>query len=135
MIQEKFIFAKLDSTPTEAETRCKKPCLKMTNKISVISDNDGFYSSILKFRFRERVRVEKKVVVYKLFDFIIDIGSSLGLWLGLSALSITDLAIESFTVVKKWIGKGFKKVKTSKEDSMPSNYPKVEDLCSDEKYQ
>ena len=85
--------------------------------------------------FSNKVAFSKKFIPYKAFEFIIDIGSSLGLWLGLSALSITDLAIESFTVVKKWIGKGFKKVKTSKEDSMPSNYPKVEDFCSDEKYQ
>ena len=35
-----------------------------------------------------------KVIVYGWFEFIIDAGSSLGLWLGLSALGIWDLAVE-----------------------------------------
>ena len=47
------------------------------------------------------VRVEKKVIVYTFFNFIIDVGSSLGLWLGLSALGITDLAFEAFMLAKK----------------------------------
>ena len=104
MIQESFIDPMYDFRPTEAETKCKKPCKKMTNKITVISDTFLTGSrTYFKFRFKETVRVEKKVVVYTWFDFIVDVGSSLGLWLGLSALGITDLGIEAFLVVEKWL--------------------------------
>ena len=93
-----------DSRPTEAETKCKKPCKKMTNKITVISDIYKPGSDThLKFRFKETVRVEKKIVVYTWFNFIIDVGSSLGLWLGLSALGIADLAINAIMFAKKWL--------------------------------
>ena len=43
------------------------------------------------------------LVAYTWFDLITDVGSSLGLWLGLSALGITDLAIDAFKVAKKWL--------------------------------
>ena len=35
-----------------------------------------------------------QVVIYGWFEFIIDAGSSLGLWLGLSALGIWDFIVE-----------------------------------------
>ena len=37
---------------------------------------------------------------YTHFDFIVDVGSSLGLWLGLSALAIFDNLVECLRVVK-----------------------------------
>ena len=88
--------------PTEMEKKCKNPCKKMTNKVSLkVDKNRNFTFASIKFRFKKTVRVEKKVVVYTWFNFIIDVGSSLGLWLGLSALSITDLVIEAFMMAKK----------------------------------
>ena len=102
MIYESFILLKYQSKPTAAESRCKKPCKKMTNRISMISDKSKSPFSYYEFRFKEKVRVEKKVVVYTWFNFIVDVGSSLGLWLGLSALGILDLALEAFVIAKKW---------------------------------
>ena len=89
---------------TKAEKKCKNPCKKMTNTLSVISESVEYelYTNI-EFRFKKTVRVEKKVIVYTWFNFIIDVGSSLGLWLGLSALGILDLAIEAFMVAKTWL--------------------------------
>ena len=104
MIEEKFITPKLESELTEAEKKCKKPCMKMTNKISLRAENDLEYPKYaeLILKFRKEVIVKKQVVVYTWFNFIVDVGSSLGLWLGLSALGITDMTIEAFLVVKKW---------------------------------
>ena len=103
MIYESFVIPLFGSKSTAAESRCKKPCKKMTNRISMISDKSRSGHSVYEFRFKEKVRVEKKVVVYTWFNFIVDVGSSLGLWLGLSALGITDMAIEAFIVAKKWL--------------------------------
>ena len=36
---------------------------------------------------------------YSLFDLIVDIGSSLGLWIGLSALGVFDLLIEAGDII------------------------------------
>ena len=79
------------------------PCEIMKNTISLISDESGFGGTIVGFSFKKTVIVERKVVVYSLFNFIVDVGSSLGLWLGLSALGITDLAIEAFMLAKTWV--------------------------------
>ena len=99
-----FRYPTYDSRPTRAEKMCKKPCRKMTNKVSLISDEHyNTSNSKFKLRFKKTVQIRKKVIVYTFFNFIIDVGSSLGLWLGLSALGITDLAIEAFMLAKTWV--------------------------------
>ena len=104
LIDENFWAPKWDRKLTKAETKCEIPCKKMTNLISLrASENYSSYATSLEFRFKKTVKVEKKVLSYTGFNFIIDVGSSLGLWLGLSALGITDLAIEAFMVVRKWL--------------------------------
>ena len=97
---------KRDFDPTESEVKCKKPCKKMTNKVFLQPFNQrggGPSSAKLTLKFEKEVKFEKKIVSHTWFDFIIDVGSSLGLWLGLSALGITDKAIEAFMVAKKWL--------------------------------
>ena len=106
MITDNFISKKDDWEFTMAEKNCMIPCSKMTNKVSLRAENEPKLNenhnvAYLILKFKESVKVEKKVVVYIFFNFIIDVGSSLGLWLGLSALSIIDLGIEAFIVVKK----------------------------------
>ena len=102
MIENNFITPKENFRPTKAEKKCKNPCKKMTNTLTLVDDSRAGLTT-LELRFKKTVRVEKKVVVYTWFNFIVDVGSSLGLWLGLSALGITDLAIEAFMVVRKWL--------------------------------
>ena len=103
MIQDKFMTPKENSKLTAAEVQCKNPCKKMVNKVSLRAKNDGVISNdaFLTLMFKKIVKVEKKVVAYTWFNFIIDVGSSLGLWLGLSALSIIDQAIEALMVANK----------------------------------
>ena len=104
LILNKNIRPRCTREPTEMEENCKKPCKKMTNKVYLIGDEESkLLDTDVWIRFKKTVRVEKKVVVYTLFNFIIDAGSSLGLWLGLSALGIIDLAIGAFMVAKKWL--------------------------------
>ena len=102
LINENFMTPKTDFRLTKAEKMCKNPCMKMTNTLSLVADYETKSASKLEFRFKKSVRVERKVVVYTWFNFIIDVGSSLGLWLGLSALGILDLALEAFGIVRKW---------------------------------
>ena len=88
-----------------AEVRCKSPCKKMTMILSPIGEENGVGvgSSSVTLRFDKLVKIERKMVVYTWFNFIIDVGSSLGLWLGLSAIGITDLGISGVVLVMKWL--------------------------------
>ena len=109
LINENFWAPKWDRKLTKAETKCEIPCKKMTNLISLRASEGGekvsnnYSAAYLELRFKKTVKVEKKILSYTGFNFIIDVGSSLGLWLGLSALGITDLALEAFVVVRKWL--------------------------------
>ena len=95
-----FISPKGKLETTMAEKKCKNPCKKMTNTLSLISQKIHRDRTSINSKFKKTVRVEKKVIVYTWFNFIVDVGSSLGLWLGLSALGITDLVIEVFLLAK-----------------------------------
>ena len=104
IIHLQFIEAKISKKLTQVEMNCKKPCRKMTNRVSLADKAFlGCNVASVEFRFEKTVKVEKKIIVYTWFNFIVDVGSSLGLWLGLSALGITDLVIEAFMVAKKWL--------------------------------
>ena len=43
-----------------------------------------------------------KVYSYDEFDFVVDFGSALGLWLGLSCLSILDNILETLMSIKTY---------------------------------
>ena len=44
-----------------------------------------------------------------MFNLVVDLGSALGLWLGLSALSIFDLVVDSYKTAKHVISMVSKK--------------------------
>ena len=56
------------------------------------------YASIT---FHPKVVVTERVPNYSMFQYIIDVGSSLGLWLGLSVLGLHDLAVSAVQVIKE----------------------------------
>ena len=64
MIYQKFMAPKSKRKPTVAEKKCLKPCRKMTNKVALT--NEEYIEdpiAVLEFRFKEMVRVEKRVIV------------------------------------------------------------------------
>ena len=101
MILHNFTSPIENALPTKAEKSCKSHCRKMTNTVTLRTEHKELHSYLI-IRFKNPVKVGKKTIVYTWFNFIVDIGSSLGLWLGLSALGITDLMIEAYMVAKKW---------------------------------
>ena len=84
---------------------CKQPCLH-TRTTSLVKNEKGISGTVLQFN--EDVVFTKKMTTYGYFEFIIDIGSSLGLWLGLSVFGLTDLFIELTDKIRKIFDKTFK---------------------------
>ena len=79
----------------KAQKKGKKPCLKTTVLVErrVKQVKDKYYSYTVDLLFNTDVVFKRRVVAYDMFNFVVDIGSSLGLWLGLSILNITDAII------------------------------------------
>ena len=55
----------------------------------------------LMLKFDDLVVHRTKVLAYGFSDFLIDLGSSLGLWFGLSVFGITDLGMTAYQWIKK----------------------------------
>jgi hypothetical protein len=70
------------------QKNCKKPCLQLKTLTRFISrqefskqKNSGKKTQLI-LRLPENVTTYKQVLSYGWFEFIVDTGSSLGLWLG-----------------------------------------------------
>ena len=87
----KFIDTTFYLRKTEVENRCRKYCSSLTANIQVREKLHLKYSTGIHLTFNPRVKVTEKVFNYSPFQFIIDVGSSVGLWLGLSILGLYDL--------------------------------------------
>ena len=86
-------------TIPESQT-CLRPCqeVKAISKLKNWAQLSTDYSVKLmgiNLNFRKTVKVTTHHKAYGLFDLIVDVGSSLGLWIGLSALGMFDLVIEA----------------------------------------
>ena len=81
---------------------CKRPCKK-----AVIQHKKIFYMSnypkfgVLKLKIGSNIPKETEIYSYDIFSLAVELGSALGLWLGLSLLSLFDLAIEYYNYLRK----------------------------------
>ncbi len=77
--------------------KCLPPCLTMqiNLEISVERSNlpDG---SVFDLIGNDIVVVNTESYAYDIFNLVVDLGSALGLWLGLSAISIMDFVVFHF---------------------------------------
>ena len=78
-----------------AKERCKESCNITQSDIVVrkmIKAKGKSKTNTLKLKFANLVVHKAKVLDYGISNFVIDLGSSLGLWFGLSVFGLTDLA-------------------------------------------
>ena len=90
-------------TTYPAKESCTKPCTVTQPNIFFEYEGKAHYHlvSSLVLNFGNQVVYTSKKLAYGPSDFLIDMGSSLGLWFGLSVFGITDLGIMAFQWVKK----------------------------------
>ena len=74
------------------EEECRQSC-KETIYVVNEKGSKKYRRSTAYITFNQKVIVTEKVPNYDLFKYIIDVGSSLGLWLGLSVLGLHDLVV------------------------------------------
>ena len=93
-VYENYSIPSMMYVQNKAQKACKKPCLKTTilveRKRKHLSND---YEHTVDLLFNTDVSFKRKIVAYDMFNFVVDVGSSLGLWLGLSILNITDTLI------------------------------------------
>ena len=92
--QEKIVEVLFEYRKNFAEEKCKRPCVVMTNHARLKGRGaTKFGISGAYLEFSPKVSMKSKVKAYDTFQFIIDVGSSLGLWIGLSALGLMEFVL------------------------------------------
>ena len=83
---------------------CPKPCIEVRILCQKTNIENNYYDdSNMYIYFENSVKVTNYILAYGLFEMVVDIGSSLGLWIGLSALGIFDLLLDVAAALKeKW---------------------------------
>ena len=96
-----FLWDLIGGDDPEEIKNCLPPCLTMIiNKKKTYYLENNLDLAFLHLNTNEKVTVLKDVYSYDLFDLVVDLGSALGLWLGLSALGIFDFIIMFFGYAK-----------------------------------
>ena len=97
----------IDLKPMAIQKNCTDPCL--TTEIDVqlrskgASDHPKKTYARVNLDFDTAVEKRYRVISYDFYNFLIDIGSSLGLWLGISVLSLTDIVLQMFVSMRSII--------------------------------
>ena len=85
---------------------CLRPCKTMQIKLKQVSSRSNkLVQAKLKVRVKEWATVHTQVYSYDILSLTVDLGSALGLWLGLSCLSILDHILENWISMKKYCTK------------------------------
>ena len=79
------------------ENLCPKPCTEMQYRARIRMTGPD---RNIKLSFNSKVQYSGKMLTYNHFNFLIDVGSSLGLWFGVSVFGLTDLGIQTFNFLK-----------------------------------
>ena len=81
---------KLKLTSEECKPSCTQ--MKVASKMTSYASGNwsGYYFTML---FNDIIKVQKEVTSYDIFSLCVEIGSSLGLWIGLSAMGVFHLIV------------------------------------------
>ena len=83
--------------------QCLPPCT--TYKVKIIeTDNysNAYEQARLSYFFEDYIDVYTEMYSYDIFSLVVDLGSALGLWLGVSAICILDNIFIVWNVIVKW---------------------------------
>lgn len=102
-----YLMELLALRPIPPQKMCKEPCMATESYIELRGTNSpdhpkhGATMAKVNLNFKKTVVKTYKSINYSFSDFLIDSGSSLGLWLGLSIFSLTDISFTALYFIKK----------------------------------
>jgi hypothetical protein len=93
--EKKYFVPYIMLRETKAENKCHKPCKQQRISVSLRDQTPMSMSnsSFISIFFNPKVKVLKEEPSYNWFNFIVDMGSSLGTWVGISAITLIDFAV------------------------------------------
>ncbi len=105
LLKDIILFDIIEMKNFEAKKKCKRPCTEIRSLIrpGFAQSSQGSISTTLMFD--EIVIFTKDIVSYDFSNFLLDLGSSVGLWFGMSVLGLTDLGVNVFSLAKKTLKK------------------------------
>ena len=80
-------------------TDCLKPCVEVLAQARLVRKRITKRKSLTTLTFERKARVTRHQRAYGPFELVVDFGSSLGLWIGLSAVGIVDLILQTGILV------------------------------------
>ena len=103
IIQKIMRYREFKSYP-ESQS-CIKPCREI-KAISTLKRSVKAKSlNSIDLNFKKTVKVTRYLKAYGVFELVVDVGSSLGLWIGLSVLGVFDLIFQAGTKINQILGK------------------------------
>ena len=95
LIEKQLRLSKLDNM----FNACLRPCRELKVYSKLVSEEKMLTSVYLTFE--KTVKVIRYVEAYGLFDLVVEVGSSLGLWIGLSSLEVFDLLLKAGAAIQE----------------------------------
>ena len=81
---------------------CKQPCLKLDFKFHEVGHVfNRIDTGYVQMSVYDEVTVYRDVHAFDVFSLVVDLGSALGLWLGLSALTMFTSAVDFINIARK----------------------------------
>ena len=90
----------------EESKACPQPCSQLQARAALKSVRYGTLEVAIasameiSLHIKKTVKVTRYMKAYGIFDLVVEVGSSLGLWIGLSALGLLQLLIDTMTNAK-----------------------------------
>ena len=93
--EENYVTPYITFAETKAQKQCQKPCKQQRISVSLRdqSPSSVAFGSTTVINFNPNVKVAKEEPSYNWFNFIVDVGSSFGTWVGISAITLIDFAM------------------------------------------
>ena len=102
--KDKYAVPYMINALTKGEEMCPKPCQQQKIHVTLKDQEPSAKGCFVTFAFNPKVKVLTEQANYNWFNFIVDIGSSLGTWAGLSAIYLIDIGLHPISNLKSVIG-------------------------------